>query len=243
MNKFLEKLKNKRNDALANPPVTAVFLGDSVTHGGFELWKTGEKAFDGATEYESAYPAKFARIIHTLFPAAQLNVINSGIGGSTAAQGIERLERDVLSYSPDLVVVCFGLNDIWGGADGLEKNYTSVLSGIFDELNKRGILAVFMTPNMMNTYPVYTGDAMFQELGENISKKQNDGTLKLYLEAGKAAARAKGVAVCDVYSKWETLYRNGVDTTRLLANNLNHPTRDMHWLFAYSLVETVFGIQ
>jgi hypothetical protein len=31
--------------------------------------------------------------------------------------------------------------------------------------------------------------------------------------------------------------QNGVDTTELLSNKINHPIREMNWLFAYSLVE------
>ena len=34
---------------------------------------------------------------------------------------------------------------------------------------------------------------------------------------------------------------NGVNTTRLLANYINHPTREMHALFAETLYETIFG--
>ena len=36
------------------------------------------------------------------------------------------------------------------------------------------------------------------------------------------------------------LEQNGVDTTILLANRINHPTREMNWLFAVSLLETMF---
>ena len=36
------------------------------------------------------------------------------------------------------------------------------------------------------------------------------------------------------------LYDNGVDTTQLLANKINHPVRAMHKLFAGMLVNTMF---
>ena len=36
------------------------------------------------------------------------------------------------------------------------------------------------------------------------------------------------------------MYECGVDVTELLSNKINHPTREMNWLFAYSLVETMF---
>ena len=49
-----------------------------------------------------------------------------------------------------------------------------------------------------------------------------------------------GITVCDVYSKWKKLAET-TDTTLLLANRINHPTREMHDLFADSLFETIFG--
>jgi hypothetical protein len=49
------------------------------------------------------------------------------------------------------------------------------------------------------------------------------------------------IPVCDCYALWKTLYKSGVDVTELLANKINHPTRDMNWMFAYELVKTMFG--
>ena len=45
--------------------------------------------------------------------------------------------------------------------------------------------------------------------------------------------------MCDCYAKWKLLSQNGVDTTALLANGINHPSREMAWMFAYSLLETM----
>jgi lysophospholipase L1-like esterase len=40
-----------------------------------------------------------------------LQLINSGIGGNTSSQGLERLDRDVLSHKPKFVIINFGMND------------------------------------------------------------------------------------------------------------------------------------
>ena len=52
--------------------------------------------------------------------------------------------------------------------------------------------------------------------------------------------KEKGITVCDCYKKWKRLDECGIDVTELMANKINHPSRDMNWLFAYSLVETIF---
>ncbi|MBQ8525468.1 MAG: hypothetical protein IJ460_01945 [Clostridia bacterium] len=45
--------------------------------------------------------------------------------------------------------------------------------------------------------------------------------------------------MCDCYAKWKKLSETE-DTTMLLVNRINHPTREMHELFAQSLFELLF---
>ena len=59
------------------------------------------------------------------------------------------------------------------------------------------------------------------------------------MEAARCVCRECGVVLCDCYKKWKLLEQSGVDTTALLSNHINHPTREMSWLFAVSLFETI----
>ena len=54
-------------------------------------------------------------------------------------------------------------------------------------------------------------------------------------------ACARGAAICDVYAKWKRMNALGINTTRLLANYINHPTRELHKVFAEVLFETLHG--
>ncbi len=147
------------------------------------------------------------------------------------------MERDVLSYHPDLTVVCFGLNDC--GTLGMDTYYRS-LTTIFTKIKNSGSDVIFMTPNMMNTkISCHLKEEVILNIAKQSMQRQNDGVLEQYLEAGKRAAKECGAVICDVYEKWKKLEKNGVDTTELLANKINHPNREMNWLFAYSLVETI----
>lgn len=47
------------------------------------------------------------------------------------------------------------------------------------------------------------------------------------------------VKVCDCYKEWKKLSETQ-DITYLLANRINHPTKEMHELFAESLFKTIF---
>lgn len=59
-----------------------------------------------------------------------------------------------------------------------------------------------------------------------------------YVYSAIKLATECGVTVCDCYSKWKELAKT-CDTTKLLINGINHPTREMHELFAQSLFEII----
>jgi acyl-CoA thioesterase-1 len=74
-----------------------ICFGDSLTYG------------TGAVP-DKSYPAQLAEMIgHP--------VTNSGIPGDTTAKALQRLERDVLSKSPRMVLITLGGNDMKNGVD------------------------------------------------------------------------------------------------------------------------------
>ena len=101
-----------------------------------------------------------------------------------------------------------------------------------------------MTPNMMCTeISLHITDEIIKSCAERIREYQVNGSLDLYVEAAKELCEKKGILVCDCYKKWKRMSECGLDVTELLANKINHPTRQMNWLFAYSLVETIFNAE
>ncbi len=234
----VEKISAKQSSLSGNAQVTIAFLGDSVTQGCFELVETGEKSFDTVYDVENAYSNKLKKLINTFFPKVYVNVINAGISGDSAAGGLKRIERDVLKYSPDLTVVAFGLNDCVGRD---VKDYEENMRDMFSRLKKAGTEVIFMSTNGMNEYVSPKIKQPVQiECAEKTKACQQDGILGMFYDAARRAARQEGAFVCDCYGRWEQLSNSGADMTALLANGINHPTRDMHWLFAVSLFEMIF---
>ncbi|MBQ8526440.1 MAG: GDSL family lipase [Clostridia bacterium] len=238
--RIIEKFKAKAADNMNNPPVTIAFLGDSVTQGCFELYIESNNCIETVFDKNSAYHNYIAKIFSLLYPKVPVNIVNAGISGDNAPHGYERLERDVLSSNPDLVVVCFGLNDCNSGKEGLEK-YTSALENIFVKLQEKDKEIIFMTPNMMNTtISPHIDNELIENMARGTQKIQLDGILDMYIDAAREVCAKNNVPVCDCYAKWKKLSESSVDITELLANKINHPTRDMNWMFAYSLVEKIF---
>lgn len=239
---FVEKLAARRADN-DNQPVPAIaFLGDSVTQGCFEIYTNAKNEIVPVFDQSAAYETDFSKIMAHLYPNAPITVINAGISGNTAVQGLQRLERDVISHKPDLAVVCFALNDSVGGLDGLDR-YICALSEIFSQLKENKVEIIFMTPNMMATevdHRIQPG--VIRDAAEICCAVQRDGVLDQYIEAARKLCKEQEIPVCDCYHIWKQLNNAGVDTNSLLSNQINHPTREMNWLFAFELVKTIFSM-
>lgn len=238
--KIITKIVEKGKDRLKYPTPTIAFLGDSVTQGCFECYIKKDGGVETVFDKTSAYHKYLGDILTVLFPCAPVNIINAGISGDRAPLGYDRLSRDVLSHNPDLTVVCFGLNDSGWGMQGINQ-YTEALDKIFTDLKNSGSEVIYMTPNMQNTeVSCHIKEEAIRKVATETAIRQKDGVLDAYVKAGKEIARKHNVKICDVYDKWKRMYECGVDTTNLLSNYINHPTRNMNYLFAYSLVETMF---
>ncbi len=220
-----DKILLDRNGLEQYGPITIVAFGDSVTHG----------ALNGEINYETVYWNRLRRKILEVRNYVPVNVINAGIGGITASGSLGRIESQVLTHRPDLIIVCFGLNDV---NDPLER-YLSALRTIFEKCLASGADVIFMTPNMLNTYVAPDAPESHLAYAAVTAKYQTEGRMDLYMESAVRLAEEMGVPVCDCYAKWKKLAETE-DTTILLINRINHPTPEMHELFAESLFQMIF---
>ena len=226
--KVQEKIKMELKELVENGPITIVAFGDSVTHGAVG---------PGEIDYDTVYWNRLRQKMNKIRNYVPVNVINAGIGGYTAAGSLPRMDKQVLAHNPDLVIVCFGLNDV----NGELNEYLDALRTIFSKVQASGSDLIFMTPNMMNTYVAEDTQEDYKEYAQVTAEIQNGGRMDLFMESAVALAKEMEVTVCDCYSQWKELAKTQ-DTTMLLANRINHPTREMHELFAESLFRTIFGV-
>lgn len=238
--KIIEKL-NAKQDIYYGKPVTIAFLGDSVTQGCFECYTKEDGKIETVFDHKSAYSNRLREMLGILYPRVQVNIINSGISGDGTENGKTRIERDILPFSPDLVVVSYGLNDACSGMEQLD-HYRQNLKEIFERVSSHGAEVIFLTQNAMNTKKSchLKGDDALTEVAIMTANLQNDGVMKAYMNAAKEEAKTCGVKVCDIYPMWEKMIAGGVDTTELLANRINHPIREIHYYIAMKLLETIF---
>ena len=99
-----EKLLQDLGALETNGPVNIVIFGDSVSHG----------FLVDDVDYENVYWNRLKKKLNAFRDQIPVNMINAAIGGTTATASLKRMEKQVFGHDPDLVIICFGLNDVNG---------------------------------------------------------------------------------------------------------------------------------
>lgn len=76
--------------------------------------------------------------------AKRYTLINAGVSGDGVKEGLARLERDVLAYDPDLVIICFGTNDVW--RETLPEDFEVALREMVTQIRISGSSIILRTP-------------------------------------------------------------------------------------------------
>ena len=221
-----DKIYMERAELEKEGAITIVALGDSVTHGAL-----------GGDEinYETVYWNLLRKKILNVRNYVPVNVINAAIGGTSAKGALARLDKQVLAHNPDLVIVCFGLNDV----NGELEEYLSSLQIIFEKCKENDADVIFMTPNMLNTYVSDDTEERYMKYAAVTAEFQNSGRMDLYITSAVKLANEMDITVCDCYAEWKKLSETQ-DINKLLSNRINHPTQEMHNLFADMLFDIIF---
>jgi acyl-CoA thioesterase-1 len=112
--------------------VTLVCLGNSLTAG-------YGATTPGVDDKSKSYPAYLQNKIN-------IPVINAGVSGNTTSQGLSRVNSDVLSKNPQIVIIELGANDLFQGVpitttkDNLQKIINIINNG-----NRKIYIAKFFT--------------------------------------------------------------------------------------------------
>lgn len=231
MRSFLSKIAAKSADN-SLPALTIVALGDSVTQG-----VMAQRQLEPASTYHRQLQVE----LESFFPTCTFNVVNSGIAGESAVQALGRLERDVLRYGPDLVLIGFGLNDSIGGEAG-EAAFCDAISRMIREIQATGESdIIILTPPFMATRESGSIHPEHREFAPVIIQAQTGGALARYAERLREIASQHGIPVADVHAEWARIRGDGLDTDLWLTNALNHPNRQGHRIAATLLFHKIIA--
>ena len=102
---YRKPLTNTYRKLTQDKKLNIVYFGGSVTAG------------HGSSDKEKhSWRALSANWFQKHFPEAEIRAVNSAIGESGTFLGVYRLERDILSQSPDLLFIEYAINDYFFGS-------------------------------------------------------------------------------------------------------------------------------
>lgn len=115
-----------------------IFLGDSITAGGAR---------------PGGYVTLTREGIQAAYADSGIEVIGAGISGNKVGNLQKRLEKDVLSKNPSVVVIYIGINDVWhwkGERKGTTKeDFDSGLRDIIGRIQESGARVILCTPTVI----------------------------------------------------------------------------------------------
>lgn len=191
------------------------------------------------------YPRKLEDELWFLFPKATVNVINSGIGGDNSYGMLERFDRDVARYKPDLVTIMLGQNDCCNVDDDIDSKLSAFEKNT-EELFRRtldiGAECIYVTPWMCCKYVdpnMLSGE--LADVAFTLSQRQNTDLPDRFVDVAKNVAARMNIPIADAYAEWKLYDRCEIDITQLLANRINHPITKMHDIFVRKIIEQILA--
>ncbi len=191
-----------RADLEKGRSVAIVAFGDSIT-AGFAVRR--------------GFPSFWREMLQNKYPAAGIELVNSGISGDTTLDGLARLDWSVLSYEPDLVTINFGINDCVLGLDleEFEENFVEMVRRIRSGPNSE-ILLLSSQPLETPPYDKWVQD---------------------YYQAVERVAEEMDVGFVDVYGAWMERVEQGTLLGSLILAGLDHPSEAGYRIIAEELMK------
>lgn len=142
--KVLKKAQNGED-------ITVVGFGGSITEGA------------GTSSANDQYCARVAEWFRQKFPNITVNYINAGIGSTTSLVGVHRMDKQVLEFNPDLVIVDFTTNDI------SDIRHSTSYEAVIRRLLEEDIAVISVIFGCVSNYDVNNGE------GKNIRQENTLG--------------------------------------------------------------------
>ncbi|MBC8228716.1 hypothetical protein H8E77_04100, partial [bacterium] len=96
-----------------------VAIGDSITQGDTQF-----TLLEHRNTIQGGWVTRLRNRLQEYFPD-EYEVINRGINGDNVQGVLNRLNRDVISKQPSIVIIGIGTNDTYGGSIGAPPSTTS----------------------------------------------------------------------------------------------------------------------
>ncbi|WP_319481345.1 GDSL-type esterase/lipase family protein [uncultured Draconibacterium sp.] len=148
-------------------------------------------------------------------------VINAGVAGNTSTDLLARIERDVISLNPDLVIVMVGTNDMLNSKKMASyKTYASNLSEIVRKLKQNSAQVILMAPPPVDS--VFLFERHDRKLFHEIPNVKLDSVRQIITRI----AKKEQVGYIDIYQKFLNLNLPQHNQDLFIMNPQNSGYRD-----------------
>jgi lysophospholipase L1-like esterase len=133
--------------------------------------------------------------------------INSGIGGNTTVELLERYENELARYEPDLVILTIGGNDSNPGRNVSADLYRKNLRVLYEKITGAGADVVFQT---------YYGcdlDLLEQDYRDNFLE---------YMQIIRETGKEFNAPVVDHFARWDKLRLHDLSVYRSMMRDAMH---------------------
>ncbi len=136
------RLADAMKRAQAGEKITIGTIGGSITQG------------TAASTTDERYANRALQWWAKTFPKAQLDFVNAGIGATDSYIGVHRVDADLLSKKPDVVIVEFSVNDTDAALN--LQTYDSLVRKTLQAENHPAVILLFTTqedgPSLQDTH-------------------------------------------------------------------------------------------
>lgn len=221
-----EKFPKLHQRLASGEQVNLVCLGDSISAG----WTASGYGYVFLEPYCPPYFDLVTDYIRARYGKVQAK--NYSVGGMNSQWGAaDQQIADVVSQSPDLLVLAFGMNDGSGSGSIPTATFQANIKYIIEKVREsvpecEVVLVSTMLPNAQVGFT----------LGDSVLNRQDD-----YLAALKTIEdEFAGVAVANITSVHEHLL-SIKKFQDMSTNNINHPNDYIHRIYAQTVLTTLFG--
>ena len=211
--KLLQKLENGER-------VKITFYGDSITVGGNA---SGSKFGGNVSPHTDIFPVMIAKYLENRY-GISVDYVNTAVGGWDSAVGLKNFDERVLDRQADLLILGFGMNDIWNTPQIYEENMQEMIRRFYAKNPTAELLVISsMLPNVESNWGVEKTSVFEFE--------------KILL----ALEEKSPFAVADLTQIHSDLLATGKRYRDMTGNNINHPNDYLIRVYAQVILKTLIG--
>lgn len=197
-----------------------LFYGDSITTG---CNASGTDMGGNVSPYAPPFDKAVCEYLKRKY-GADVERINTAVGGMNTKWGVDNLDERVIKYNPDITLIAFGMND----PATTHEEYTAMISDMIERIKSANKNAEILLVSSILPNP-------------NADKNWFANQRFFYEDLLRLERKYDFVGTADVTSIHKYILSQGKRYGDMTGNNINHPNDFMIRVYAQTILKTLLG--